>query len=160
MYLLHLQKLLLNYFLLVLQFLLPQIHHLRWILSLYYDLTENREKALCSLLTLLKHKKNKIQTELRKRRWSISSPISPLGNWWKCRKQKECWHRWSPIWNSCRGACGVWHWDRSWPGMGTTLKWHPGLTGWTRCWAGCSGFVLPAILGGGHSIYFHGQRCQ
>ena len=68
MYLLHLQKLLLNYFLLVLQFLLPQIHHLRWILSLYYDLTENREKALCSLLTLLKHKKNKIQTELRKRR--------------------------------------------------------------------------------------------
>lgn len=33
-----------------------------YVLSLYYDLTENREKALHSLLTLLKHKKNKIQT--------------------------------------------------------------------------------------------------
>ena len=33
-----------------------------YVLSLHYGLTENREKALCSLLTLLKHKKNKIQT--------------------------------------------------------------------------------------------------
>lgn len=32
------------------------------VLSLYYDLTQNREKALKSLLTLLKFKKNKIQT--------------------------------------------------------------------------------------------------
>lgn len=33
-----------------------------YVLALYYDLTENSEKALNSLLTLLKHKKNKIQT--------------------------------------------------------------------------------------------------
>lgn len=33
-----------------------------YVLSLYYGLTQDREKALKDLLTLLKHKKNKIQT--------------------------------------------------------------------------------------------------